>query len=105
MTIGLKYCGGCNPNYERRSVVEKAKREYPDIFFEPYDAGRRYDIVLVICGCLEECFTFVCQNSLHGTIYIRSLEEYQRLREFLQKDYFSTIPVVKNNEGEDLFYE
>lgn len=83
MQIGLKYCGGCNPNYERRSVAERAKQDYPAVHFEPYDPNHVYDVVLVICGCLEECFTFSCSNSVHGTISIRSLQEYQRLCSFM----------------------
>lgn len=84
MQIGLKYCGGCNPNYERRSIVDRARKDYPAAHFESYDPARVYDVVLVICGCLEECFTFSCDNSVHGTISIRSLEEYQRLRLFME---------------------
>lgn len=85
MRIGLKYCGGCNPNYERASIVKRARQEYPAICFEPYDPDASYDVVLVICGCLEECFTFSCTNSSHGLIHIRALEEYQRLVAFLHE--------------------
>ena len=83
MLIGLKYCGGCNLNYERRRLVERARKEYPDVCFEPYDVDKVYDVVLVICGCLEECFTFTCENSVHGTLCVRSPEEYQRIQEFI----------------------
>lgn len=83
MRIGLKYCGGCNPNYERSDIVKRAKADYPDVIFEPHKAEAEYDVVLVICGCLEECSTFSCTNSTHGMIYIRFLEEYTRLSEFM----------------------
>ena len=43
MLIGLKYCGGCNPNYERRRLVERARKEYPDVCFEPYDVDKVYE--------------------------------------------------------------
>ena len=53
MKIGLKYCGGCNPNYERSDIVKRARNEYPSVTFEPYRVEDEYDLVLVICGCLE----------------------------------------------------
>lgn len=79
MRIGLKYCGGCNPNYERSSIAKRAQTDYPHIQFEPYDPAHHYDAVLVICGCLAECFTFTCANSDHGIVPIRSPQEYHRL--------------------------
>lgn len=83
MRIGLKYCGGCNPNYERSDIVKRARADYPYVTFEPHRAEAEYDVVLVICGCLEECSTFSCENSAHGMIHIRSLEEYDRLSAFM----------------------
>lgn len=87
MLIGLKYCGGCNPNYERREIAERARREFSGVVFQPYSKEGRYDLVLVVCGCLEECFTFSCVNSIYGTIFVHSEREYRRLREFLEQHY------------------
>lgn len=84
MKIGLKYCGGCNPNYERSSIVKRAREEYPCVTFEPFQPEANYDVVLVICGCLEECFAFSCCNSVHGTIAIRDPEEYERFTSFME---------------------
>lgn len=83
MTIGIKYCGGCNPNYERGDIVARAKAEYPDVCFEPYDPLESYTLVLIICGCLKECFTFHFQNSANGHIFIRNPGEYQRFSEIM----------------------
>lgn len=84
MKIGLKYCGGCNPNYERSDIVKRARAEYPRAVFEPYRADAGYDLVLVICGCLEECFTFSCRNSRHGIVSIRDPEEYRRFQNVME---------------------
>ena len=84
MKIGSKYCGGCNPNYERSGIVKRARAEYPGVIFEPYRADAGYDLVLMICGCLQECTTFSCENSTHGVISIRAPEEYQRFRDFME---------------------
>ena len=81
MRVGIKYCGGCDPNYERRTIVQRARRDWPEALFEPYDPAAEYDLVLVVCGCLEECFSFSCENSRRGAVWVRSPEEYERVRE------------------------
>lgn len=85
MKIGLKYCGGCNPNYERSHIVKRARAEYPQAVFAPYDPEDAYDLVLMICGCLEECTSFNCSNSRCGIVRIRSEEEYIRLQQAMKK--------------------
>ena len=84
MVVGVKYCGGCNPNYHRRSIVSRAQKEFPHVSFCAYDPAADYDLVVVICGCMEECFTFSCSNSTHGLVWIRSLQEYDRLHDALR---------------------
>lgn len=98
MRIGLKYCGGCNPNYERSSIVKRAREEYPHILFELWDPDEEYETVLVICGCLEECFTFSCGNSRGGSIPIRAPEEYQRLQRFLSEAGITPVRTVIDKE-------
>lgn len=83
MEIGVKYCGGCNPNYQRRSIVTRAQSEFPHAHFSSYDPASSYDLVVVICGCMEECFTFSCTNSAHDPVWVRSLQEYDRLHDAL----------------------
>ena len=80
MVVGIKYCGGCNPNYSRRSIVTRAQSEFPRVSFSAYDPAATYDLVVVICGCMEECFTFSCPNSKHGAVWVRSYGEYARLQ-------------------------
>jgi len=51
--IGVKYCGGCNPSYDRTEAVEALARE---IRFKAV----RYDnpgivALLVVCGCPTSC--------------------------------------------------
>ena len=33
MKIGIKYCGGCNPRYDRSQEVEKLKKKFPQHTF------------------------------------------------------------------------
>lgn len=84
MVVGIKYCGGCNPNYSRRSIVTRAQSEFPRVSFSAYDPASTYDLVVVICGCMEECFTFSCPNSTHDPVWVRSPDEYARLHDALR---------------------
>jgi len=55
MRIGIKYCGGCNPRYDRTSSIRKLMDEYKSILFETAKDNVHYDMVLVICGCKSAC--------------------------------------------------
>ncbi len=55
MTIGVKFCGGCNPMYDRGKLFEKTKEAYPDHTFEVADDTKKYETLLVICGCERVC--------------------------------------------------
>ncbi|MBM6926987.1 hypothetical protein [Pseudoflavonifractor phocaeensis] len=55
MRIGIKYCGGCNPRYDRVAYVQTLACRYPNAVFEPAEPGRDYDVVLVVCGCSARC--------------------------------------------------
>ena len=84
MEIGFKYCGGCNPTYERSSIIKRARAEFPHMQFSPFDPESSYALVVVICGCTQECFSFSCDNSTYGTVWVRSSGEYARLQRALR---------------------
>ena len=47
----LRYCGGCNPRYDRTALVQKFREAFPQMKFEPFDPAEHYCACLVICGC------------------------------------------------------
>ena len=53
--IGVKYCGGCNPEYDRAALVKKIQEKLKDkadfYSWEEEDI----DLVLVVCGCGVSC--------------------------------------------------
>jgi hypothetical protein len=63
LRIGVKFCGGCNPVYERRAayedimrgVTERAERTGAGVDFERAEVGVMYDALLVIGGCASRC--------------------------------------------------
>jgi hypothetical protein len=55
MRVALKFCGGCNPDYERGEYGEAIKRAAGDqvqwVRLEDDD----FQAVLLICGCPTAC--------------------------------------------------
>ena len=54
MKRAIKYCGGCNPRYDRVALVRKLEdrlgQKLPSV--QPRDL---YDEVYVVCGCSAQC--------------------------------------------------
>lgn len=55
MLVGVKFCGGCNPRYDRTACLEEVKRQHSHWDFQYAEEGRRYDLLLVIGGCPSCC--------------------------------------------------
>lgn len=52
--IGIKYCGGCNPRYDRVREVASLIRQFPSFTFQ-YDTAVYCPIWIVVCGCQSAC--------------------------------------------------
>jgi 3-hydroxyacyl-[acyl-carrier-protein] dehydratase len=55
LKIGVKYCGGCNPAYDRIKAVETIRRSISEHEFVPFSEECVYGAVLVVCGCSARC--------------------------------------------------
>ena len=53
--IGVRYCGGCNPRYDRVAVVNKLASLLPQAELVPAQAGAAYAGALEVCGCPSRC--------------------------------------------------
>lgn len=58
LSIGVRYCGGCNPRYDRVSFVKQLETALPEIRFLPVQPGEAYAAVLLVCGCLSQCVSW-----------------------------------------------
>lgn len=54
MVIRLKYCGGCNPRYDRAALAARLGRDLPGARLLNEGAGE-FDVVAVLCGCPAGC--------------------------------------------------
>ena len=79
MRIAVKYCGGCNPHFQRSAVVEKLRRDFPGIAIAA--AGQTEtpsDLTLVVCGCPSACASRDGLESVHGTMLIAAEADYEK---------------------------
>ncbi len=53
--IGIKYCGGCNPSYERVEVVRRVQSLLKGRFVFSVDDLQGSDIMVLVSGCPRAC--------------------------------------------------
>jgi hypothetical protein len=54
--IKVKYCGGCNPVIDRAKLVQEIEELLPpEIILSDGKAKDKWDIGLLVCGCLTAC--------------------------------------------------
>lgn len=67
MKCGIKFCGGCNPRYERGEASRKIQRECEGIEFSHAEEDEVYDHLLVIGGCPACCASYK-QYTVEGDV-------------------------------------
>lgn len=55
MEIGIKFCGGCNPVFDRGKRLNRFMEAHPEHTYITSDTGRICDLWMVICGCSRIC--------------------------------------------------
>jgi len=81
MRVGLKYCGGCNPEYDRVSLVRHIEESLQGMidFVSPESEG--VDLVLAVEGCSTACADL---SSFQG-IEIRVITTIEAGKRFTQE--------------------
>ncbi len=58
MKVGVRFCGGCNPRFERGEAYKEIKSRFENIDFQLAEEGETYDTILVIGGCSACCASY-----------------------------------------------
>ena len=74
-TIAIKYCGGCNPRFDRAGFVGRLVDRFPEIVIVPSDAVEPW-LSLVVCGCLSCCAGHEDMMATNGKIVVCDCEEF-----------------------------
>lgn len=53
--VGLKYCGGCNPSYERVEIVQRAQSQLKDRFLFLRHDEPDIEVLVLMNGCRRTC--------------------------------------------------
>lgn len=85
MRIGVKYCGGCNPRYDRTGFVARLKEELGGgvEWVNAGTAGEPLDFVLVVCGCTAACARHRDLNGVFGKTVVHTSAQYAAVLEQL----------------------
>ncbi len=78
MKIGIKYCGGCNPRYDRGEHVKALRETHPEQDWEYVKEENFYDLLLVVCGCGSCCAGY-------------GQHKYGKLRKLWEPEHFARI--------------
>ena len=73
MKVYLKYCGGCNPLYDRSVIRELLAADFPGITFTREEGEA--DRAAVICGCSRACAAVSGEAE-----YVTSLKDYEEVK-------------------------
>ena len=92
LKVGIKYCGGCNPYYDRVALVKRIESclQGKVEFVSP--DNENVDLVLAVEGCITACADL---SSFQGkTIHIISRKE--------DADKFLQIELLKKTQNVEL---
>ena len=53
-SCAVKYCGGCNPHYDREQAVREIEARIGKKLVRAC-VGETYDVLYVVCGCPSRC--------------------------------------------------
>jgi 4-hydroxybutyrate CoA-transferase len=85
MNIGIKYCGGCNPTFNRIKLVEKIIEKYKKQNFEAVKKDVLYDLLLVVNGCLSSC-SDVSSLKFKEKILLNSEDDVRLLEQYIKNE-------------------
>jgi 4-hydroxybutyrate CoA-transferase len=76
--IALRFCGGCNPYFDRAKLYEDVKTEFSSVCdFELFHEDQKYDIVLLINGCSSECLMEEDYDADLVVLHDRNYKDYK----------------------------
>jgi hypothetical protein len=71
MFCGVKFCGGCNPRYDRGRALSDVKEHFgKDVRFAYAEEGFEYDILLYIAGCVNRCTSLDAYSAAKGIVSV-----------------------------------
>ncbi|PAB59442.1 hypothetical protein [Anaeromicrobium sediminis] len=79
MNIGIKFCGGCNPRYERKNVFNRMKIDLEGANIELATEETRYDYIVVLGGCTNCCAEYKNLKYKREIILFVDIKQYDEM--------------------------
>jgi acyl dehydratase len=86
MKVGIKFCGGCNPRYDRGEQVTALKEKFPEIQWMGASCKEVCDHWLVVCGCSRACAQTDGLIAAKEILYVTSPMDFQKIQKRLQEE-------------------
>lgn len=84
MNICVKYCGGCNPRYDRKKIIDYLKIDFHNISITSQFDNATCDFVVVISGCMSACANHKDIDGKYGKFVVKDLNDYEDLKNVLK---------------------
>lgn len=84
LTVAVRYCGGCNPRYDRVAFVKELAEACPFAAFVPAGAEPDADLALVVCGCSARCAEASDLTGRFGLQTVSAQEELPSVKTILE---------------------
>jgi hypothetical protein len=86
LNIGIKYCGGCNPKYNRSALVAGITVKYKDkAKIEPIKEDVLYDMVIIMNGCSSVCVNEIQIKHRGKILSVAGEEDFTLIYEEIDK--------------------
>ena len=85
MTVGIKYCGGCNPRYDRVAFAAALAAACPEAVCVPARPGETCDKLVVLCGCTARCADHSAVTARYGVLVADHMTTLDEAAAFLKK--------------------
>lgn len=85
MVIGIKFCGGCNPVYDRGGRVEKFKKANPEHEYVTSESNAVCDLWMVVCGCSRRCAGTDGLKAERGIVLLWDEAGFRRLEQEIRE--------------------
>lgn len=85
MRIAVKYCGGCNPRYDRPGFRTRLEARLAGrAEFVNASAEGPFDLVLVVCGCTAACADHRTLEGRLGKRVVHGEDQYFAVAEWIE---------------------
>lgn len=85
MKAGIKFCGGCNPRYDRGSQTTGLRERLKEVQWVSGDDSQVCDFWLIICGCSRACVSTESLSAKQQIMVIKSRMDFSRAEEIIRK--------------------